>query len=86
MQEFPFYDWFYQILTNMHIFYPFSGWEGWWCTILTAKDVDGVKLSALMLEVLVENKNFDGLVGSYNCMFILFSSLKPEIVYSFLFI
>ena len=49
-----------------------SGWFGWFCIILTARDDDGIKLSELMLEILVENLNFDGLIGSYNCLYLLF--------------
>ena len=50
----------------------FSGWQGWFCTLLNAKDDQGIKLSGLMLELLVENLNFDGKVGSFNCLYLFF--------------
>ena len=53
----------------------FSGWTGWYCTILNAKDEDENKLSALMLEILVENLNYDGKVGSYTCVYSYFTNL-----------
>ena len=53
-----------------------SGWFGWFSIILTARDDDGIKLSELMLEILVENLNYDGLIGSYNGVYLFFSTIS----------
>ena len=55
-----------------------SGWFGWFSIILTARDDDGIKLTELMLEILVENLNFDGLIGSYNCVYFSFTKISIE--------